>query len=451
MAGPPQAGWAAFQASSTRHCVLAALVAAARPANSGGAGAGAGRLRLDAGRGGRGAAAFGVRSDHAVAVGHTTGSRVVGVRRIGQRIGDRLEAAAAAALRAFDAVARAGCRRRRPVQIDAAVAVRRRGQPLRRGRRLAQVRLEHEQAFADAGGDDAAAAGKAVVVPGAVERGAVARRIGVEVGDFGQLRVGQVVDAQDAHAGFVVGLVDVLAVHVEVVVDHRQAAVVVSHQHRRVEVGDVPHVGPRGVRRMSGGRLRFVQLVVDQQVAVVLGQPALVRIRGAVVGRRRQRDRRALVAHVDDRDALARAVRVEADLLAGVLGVGSGVDPALRFVRVSAGRHAAGVQRRAGRTHVEDLQAAARGVAGAGDVGAGDHRVAGLFVDRDRVAAAERAVVGVLGEGLRRGHAAQAGQVEHLQAVAGIGVADDVGAVAVYAHVAPGRTAGAGVRGSLPR
>ncbi len=136
-----------------------------------------------------------------------------------------------------------------------------------------------------------------------------------------------------------------------------------------------------------------------------------------------------MIRDVDDADP--GLVGIDADLTPGVVGVGPGVDNALRIVGVVRFHMAAREHRRCGIRQVDEVRARIA-VGRADDVG--ETRV---LVDRDVVRAADVAVVRRLGErDRRRRHAAQLRQVEHLHAVPE-GLADDVGVVGVDLDVAP--------------
>lgn len=166
-------------------------------------------------------------------------------------------------------------------------------------------------------------------------------------------------------------------------------------------------------------------------------QPALVRVRRAVVRRARELRRHRAPVDVDDRQGVL--VVVEADLLALVRRLGAPVDDALRVVDVAVVGNAARVLRP---LRVRDVDHPEAGTALEAVLGAdGDDEVR-LLVHDDVVAGAETGEVGgqvlahavggrVLGVGLP-----ELGQVEDLQAVVGR-LGADVGVVADDLDVAP--------------
>ena len=75
--------------------------------------------------------------------------------------------------------------------------------------------------------------------------------------------------------------------------------------------------------------VNLVQLVVLEEIAVILGEPALVDVAGAVVSAGGDLYRRGLVGHVHHHNLATRAlvaVGVDADLLAAVLCIRAVVD-----------------------------------------------------------------------------------------------------------------------------
>ncbi len=79
-----------------------------------------------------------------------------------------------------------------------------------------------------------------------------------------------------------------------------------------LRIGQVRHIPDVGLGVVVEALL--VELVVDDEVGVILGQPALVGVGRARVGVARQQHRRALVGHVDDGERVL--VGGEADLFA---------------------------------------------------------------------------------------------------------------------------------------
>src|SRR5688572_32973766 len=103
----------------------------------------------------------------------------------------------------------------------------------------------------------------------------------------------------------------------------------------------------------------FVSLVVDQEEALILGEPPLMRVRAAAVSRPRQLHLFELVGGIDDGERVL--VRVEADLAATINGVWPGIDDALCLVRVAVQAEAAGRAWRSRRAHIDHVQPAFAG------------------------------------------------------------------------------------------
>ena len=263
-----------------------------------------------------------------------------------------------------------------------------------------------------------------VVAPRAVELGGVAGRVHIEVGHPLELALAHVVEVEDLEAGPVVGLVDQALMGVHVVVDGRRGAHVGADQADVVQVLYVEDVGARVDRAL-------IELVADQQVFVVLGQPALVGVGRRGVARGAEQHRVSGIGHVHDGHGIL--VETEGNLLSRVLRIGPDVVHDLGVVAVAVLGEAAdegGGERVA---DVDDVQPAGEGV---GPDGVGP---AGLLVDGDVVAVAEAAIVRVGGEGDGGiGDIAQLGQVKHLHAV-GRRFGDDEGVVGVDLDVAPER------------
>src|SRR5918999_5396050 len=276
-----------------------------------------------------------------------------------------------------------------------------------------------EQPLLDPAHHDVAGAEVRVVAPRPVELGRVVRRVDVEEAHLAQGAFRDTRGVEDPQPGAVVGLEGPVAQRVLVVVDRLRLSVVDADQRRRVEPADV-----EDVRLRLSALLLLVQLVVDDQVALIWRQPALVRVGRRVVARPRELDRRVLVGHVGDRHRVL--VRVEADLATGEPLVGTAVVHALRVVRVAVLRHAPGELRILGLADVDHVRPAAA-------AGARPDRVRepALLVDRDVVRVVGRVedprgrrqearrpvederIVRVLRPGARLLCVTQAPQVEH--------------------------------------
>ena len=226
----------------------------------------------------------------------------------------------------------------------------------------------------------------------------------------------------------VVGLEDEVAARVEVVVDGRRRAVVVAGVDGVVEVGEVED--ERARRRRAG----LVALVVEEEVALVFGEPALMRVLDVRVDGAAEHDGRREVGGVEDRDE--GLVGADADRGALVVRVRARVDHALAVVGAAVG-HASGERRSERVRHVDEVEAASARV--------GQHPgdEAALGQRDDVVGVAEALVERVRVEHDRRARdVAQPCQVEHLDAVAEAAeqadLAHDVRVVAHRLDVAPG-------------
>ena len=261
-----------------------------------------------------------------------------------------------------------------------------------------------------------------VIGPSAVELRPIVLRVDVEVGDFLQLSVGHVVQLEDAQARAVVGLVHHAVAGVHVVVNGGGGADVRADERHVVEVLHVEDVG-------AGVDGALVQLVAEQDVLVVFGQPALVGVGGGGIACGADEPWVGGVGDVDDGQGVL--VEAEGDLLAREIRIGPGVGDDLGVVGVAVcGEGADG--KRVGRVaDVHNVQAAGKGVR-AHAVSAPD-----FGVDHDVVGVAEPAVEGVRfnGDG-RIGNAAQLGQVNDLHAVAPR-FGDDEGVIPVDLDIAP--------------
>jgi len=282
--------------------------------------------------------------------------------------------------------------------------------------------LDEEEALSHVGHGDDAGGEVGVIGPRSAEGRGVALRIQVEVGDLLELAVLHVVGVEDAQARRVVRLVHVALVGVHVVVDGRGGADVGADQGHVVQVLDVEDVGP-------GVDGALVELIAEQDVFVVLGQPALVSIGRARVACGTDQGGVRRIGDVDDGEGVL--VETEGDFLAGELRVRADVRDDLGVVGVPVcGKGAEG--RRVGRVaDVHDVQSAGEGV-GAHPVGPTD-----FGVDDDVVCVAEPGVDRVGLEGHRGvGDAAELGQIDDLHAVAA-GLGDDEGVVGVDLDVPP--------------
>src|SRR5688572_11398865 len=132
----------------------------------------------------------------------------------------------------------------------------------------------------------------------------------------------------------VVGLVSNTVNDVLVVVDGADGRLVDTTEDGEGEVSDVDDVG--GGVAVSGRAvsLLLIELVIEEQVAVVIsGSPALVGVGSTVVGGAGELPGQGTARDVDDGQGIL--VVVEADLLAAVLGLGTLVDDALGVVDVA--------------------------------------------------------------------------------------------------------------------
>lgn len=186
--------------------------------------------------------------------------------------------------------------------------------------------------------------------PGAVESGAAADGVvlgtDVEKASLLEAGTGGVLgnrrDVDDAQAGSVVALVRKAVDDVLVVVDGLGRALVDAGEDGLGQVGHVDDVSGGPLVGGRTGALLLVELVVQKQVAHVVGrQPALVGVGCAVVRRRGQLDGARPVGHVHDGERVL--VVVEADLVSGVLGHRALVDDTLGIVHVAILGDTAGV------------------------------------------------------------------------------------------------------------
>ena len=148
--------------------------------------------------------------------------------------------------------------------------------------------------------------------------------------------------------------------HILVVVDRPGLGEVLLHQQRIIQVGHVPDQRPRPV----DAALSLVPFVAHEEVAVVVGQPALVRVADVGILAAGDGDGVLAVGHVGD--AQRGFVCAEADLAALVVLVRPPVDNALGVVGVAGALAAGGAVGEAaqedglgGGAHVDHVQAAA--------------------------------------------------------------------------------------------
>src|SRR5690606_11515764 len=132
---------------------------------------------------------------------------------------------------------------------------------------------DQEQSLTDAGDYDRTAREVRVVAPGARHLRSGAVRRGVEVTHLA--RIGRVGDVEDPEAGLVVGLIHPVALDVQVVVGGRSGADPLLDQHRVIQVLKVADQGGGSLACLTL-TCSLVQLVAGLEVAMVVGEPALV-------------------------------------------------------------------------------------------------------------------------------------------------------------------------------
>ena len=258
----------------------------------------------------------------------------------------------------------------------------------------------------------------------------------IEIADL--FRMQPVGNVEDAQAADVVRLIHRVADQPEVVVGRLVLGDILAAEDRVLEIADVPDQRPGAVDKS----LDLVQLVIFVRVAMVVGEPSLVRVADVGIRRARDRDGMRLVRHVRDRQV--RLVPPETDLMPLVLHGRPVIDDALRIVRI-AGALPAGLRigEAAGElgmlriVHVHHMQAAAAHLAAG--VGARQVDEAARGIGDDVVDAVRHAVVRVLGERLRRAHTAQPVQIEDLHAVIARAIGYDERIVLVGLDLAPER------------
>ena len=231
-------------------------------------------------------------------------------------------------------------------------------------------------------------------------------------------------------------------------------------QDRVIEVGHVPDQGASARHRgravsatrcatptaapstaASAACSTLIELVAHEEIALVLGEPTLVRVGHVRVARDRDRDRVVLVGHVGD--GKCGLVGAKTDLFSSVLDVRTLVDDALRVVDVSGSRAPGQVvakapsERRFGRLvdidHVEPPTARFPAVARAEGI-----RDAGALIDGDVMSTPDSPVQRVGQERLGHlAHVTQSGEVEHLHSVCTSRIGYDEGVIVEHLHVAP--------------
>lgn len=202
-----------------------------------------------------------------------------------------------------------------------------------------EVGLENEEATLDRLDGNNARSEVRVVRPGAPEGNVVRLRAHVKVGGLGELSVGNVTDVKDSKAGGVVRLVREVTLDVEVVVNRCDRRHEPSRVERLFERLDVPNVSD-GATVLAVGVSGLIKLVVEEQVALVLRQPALMGVCHAVVRCERHNLGVVLVADVVDGEGVL--VEGEANLGAGVSRVGATVVDTLEIVCVAVGLRTSG-------------------------------------------------------------------------------------------------------------
>ncbi len=154
-----------------------------------------------------------------------------------------------------------------------------------------------------------------------------------------------------------------------------------ADEHGVVEIHHVPDQGLRSVAEVL-----LVQFIVDQEVAVVVGEPTLMGVGRTRVGGSGELDGSGLVADVHDGHGVL--VGGQTDLLAQVGGVRPRVDHALDVVGIPVAAETARRNRGGGGGDVDHVQATA--------AGARSYRVreSRCLVDRNVVGVGESRVVG---------------------------------------------------------
>jgi len=102
-----------------------------------------------------------------------------------------------------------------------------------------------------------------------------------------------------------------------------------------VQIADVEDIGAGVVTEVD-----LVDFIVDQKIAGVVGQPALVGVGASTVCSSRDLHRRVLVGDIDDGDRVF--VGSEADLATDVIGIRTQVVHALGIMSVAVAAETAG-------------------------------------------------------------------------------------------------------------
>src|SRR5690606_38253724 len=143
-------------------------------------------------------------------------------------------------------------------------------------------------------------------------------------------------DVQDAQTAAVVGLIDVAAPHILVVVNGWRGAIMEADQNGRSQAGHVKDAGAGVVSKTL-----LIQFVVNQQILVIVGQPSLVGVAAVGIGCARELHRSQMIGHVHNGDGVF--IGIEADFFAKVVGIGAMIDDALGVVGIPIGTETAGV------------------------------------------------------------------------------------------------------------
>ena len=208
---------------------------------------------------------------------------------------------------------------------------------------LVTIIAQRKNTTLDAVQQDISALEVRVHTPGADKLDHTANRIvlGMTIEETNFLEPGTVrmtcsrADVHDAKTAAIVGLVGESVNDVLVVVDGLDRGLVKAGIHGLLQRGDVKDVGCRVVVSSRADLIHLIKLVVKEQVShpLLVCEPALVGVCGTYVGGFRDDDWSFLVGNVHDSKGIL--VIVEADLLLPVLKVGSSVDNALGFTRLS--------------------------------------------------------------------------------------------------------------------
>lgn len=247
-------------------------------------------------------------------------------------------------------------------------------------------------------------------------------------------------NVDNAQTRAVIGLVGDAVHDILVVVDGLDGALVQAAELGLGQVRNVDNVG--GGVLVSGGAVlvALILFVVQQQVLhVLVGNPALVGIRGTLVGGARNLLGAGAVRNVDNSESVL--VVVEADLTALVLFVRAGVNNTLSVVHIAVVADAASLCRVA---RVRDIKHPEAGVAPVIVLSADRKDGVGGFMSNDVVAATEFVVEcsQVFGDAeglwLLRVEVQKLGEVKDLQTVV-LRLRADVNVMSDDLHVAPVR------------